>query len=86
MGEESQRWTFGAVKEGKLIWLAAVASRAAAASMAAGEPISITNALVTVASGCCSRSPRRSHDPRTLGMQLAKFTTVGSVRGSSRMD
>src|SRR5215204_5862495 len=30
--------------------------------------------------------PEGSHDPRTVGMQLAKFTTVGSVRGSSRLD
>jgi len=65
-----------------------VASQAAlaAASVAAGEPNTITNTPVTAAAGYCSRSPRSSHNPWTVGRQLAKFTNVGSVRGCSSID
>jgi hypothetical protein len=86
MGEESQRWTFGAVKEGKLIWAGRggfPGRRGLHGGRRAQQHHERTRddrfrLLLEV--------PEGSHDPRTVGMQLAKFTTVGSVRGSSRLD
>jgi hypothetical protein len=54
--------------------------------MAAGEPSSITNAPVTGHSRLLLEVPEEVHDPRTVGIQPAKFTTGGSVHGSSGMD